>query len=129
LDGDRALELKLKSSEAENITRLAFEKAIMKVRNRVDEYGAREPDIRPQGEDRIVVQLPGVIDAEKARKEIGRTGNLEFKLVDENTDPREALKGNLPPAASFGIITARTIRKWPAGRSCSRKRPCSPATT
>jgi preprotein translocase subunit SecD len=101
LDGDRALELKLKSSEAENITRLAFEKAIMKVRNRVDEYGAREPDIRPQGEDRIVVQLPGIIDAEKARKEIGRTGNLEFKLVDENADPREALKGNLPSGSEL----------------------------
>jgi preprotein translocase subunit SecD len=101
LEGDRALYLTLKSGEAENIKRLAFEKAVMKVRNRVDEYGAREPDIRPQGEDRIVVQLPGVIDAEKARKEIGRTGHLEFKLVNEGADPREALKGNMPAGSEL----------------------------
>ncbi len=96
LEGNRAVYLTLKPAEAGNIKRLAFEKAVMKVRNRVDEYGAREPDIRPQGEDRIVVQLPGVIDSERARKEIGRTGNLEFKLVDDNGDAREALKGNMP---------------------------------
>mgnify|MGYP001431455168 CR=1 FL=1 len=96
LNGERAVYFALKPGEAENIKRLAFEKAIMKVRNRVDEYGAREPDIRPQGDDRIVVQLPGIIDADRARKEIGRTGHLEFKLVDDEADPREAIKGNLP---------------------------------
>jgi preprotein translocase subunit SecD len=101
LEGDRAVYLTLKSAETENIKRLAFEKAIMKVRNRVDEYGAREPEIRPQGQDRIVVQLPGVIDAERARKEIGRTGNLEFKLVDDSADAREALKGNVPPGSEI----------------------------
>ena len=101
LEGDRAVYLTLKSAEAENIKRLAYEKAIMKVRNRVDEYGAREPEIRPQGEDRIVVQLPGVIDAERARKEIGRTGNLEFKLVDDSADGRDALKGNVPAGSEI----------------------------
>lgn len=97
LEGEPALYMTLKSDEIERVKRLAFEKAVMKVRNRVDEYGAREPDIRPQGHDRIIVQLPGVIDAERARKEIGRTGNLEFKLVDEDHDVRDALKGNMPP--------------------------------
>ncbi|RJQ68792.1 MAG: protein translocase subunit SecD [Desulfobacteraceae bacterium] len=98
-DGEPVLHLTIKPDVAENVKELAFDKAVMKVRNRVDEYGAREPDIRPQGEDRIVVQLPGVIDADRARNEIGRTGNLEFKLVDENSDVREALKGALPPGS------------------------------
>lgn len=97
LDGEPALNLTIKSKEAANIKKLAFDKAVMKVRNRVDEYGAREPDIRPQGDDRIIVQLPGVIDAERARREIGRTGHLEFKLVDENHDVHDALRGSMPP--------------------------------
>jgi preprotein translocase subunit SecD len=97
VDGEPGLQLAIKPDAAKNIKKLAFEKAVMKVRNRVDEYGAREPDIRPQGDDRIIVQLPGVIDAERARREIGRTGHLEFKLVDENHDVHEALKGSVPP--------------------------------
>jgi preprotein translocase subunit SecD len=101
LDGDPALFLTIRPDVAANIKQLAFEKAVMKVRNRVDEYGAREPDIRPQGDNRIVVQLPGVIDAQKARNEIGRTGNLEFKLVDEQHDVREALKGSTPPGSEL----------------------------
>jgi preprotein translocase subunit SecD len=101
LDGDAALYLSLKTEEVKNIKRLAFEKAIMKMRNRVDEYGAREPEIRPQGEDLIMVQLPGVINAEKARKEIGRTGNLEFKLVDDSHEAVEALKGALPAGSEI----------------------------
>jgi preprotein translocase subunit SecD len=101
LDGKPAIHLTLRPDEAERVKRLAFEKAMMRVRNRVDEYGAREPEIRPQGEDRIVVQLPGVIDAETARREIGRTGNLEFKLVDDVNDIGEALRGNVPPGSEI----------------------------
>jgi preprotein translocase subunit SecD len=96
-DGSRVLKMVIKEDNAKLIKKLASEKALMKIRNRVDEYGAREPDIRPVGENRIMVQLPGQIDAEKARKEIGRTGHLEFKLVDENGDLHKALQGEVPP--------------------------------
>jgi preprotein translocase subunit SecD len=101
VDGQPVINMVFKDEEASRVKKLAAEKALMKIRNRVDEYGAREPDIRPQGEKRILVQLPGVIDEEKARKEIGRTGNLEFKLVDDIHDVREALKGNLPPGSQI----------------------------
>ena len=101
LEGSPAIKMTLKESEIERVKQLAAEKALMKVRNRVDEYGAREPDIRPQGRNHIVLQLPGVIDAELARKEIGRTGNLEFKLVDEVGDIREALAGKVPPGSQI----------------------------
>ncbi len=100
-DQNSEIRLTLKSDEVQRVKKLAFEKAVMKVRNRVDEYGAREPDIRPQGADRIIVQLPGVIDADKARREIGRTGNLEFKLVDETHDVRQALSGEVPPGSEI----------------------------
>ena len=101
VDGSEAVKMVFKVDEAELVKKMAAEKALMKIRNRVDEYGAREPDIRPQGEKRIMVQLPGVIDPEKARSEIGRTGNLEFKLVDEVGDVREAINGNVPPASQL----------------------------
>ena len=101
LSGDPVIRMTLKEGEIDRVKKMAAEKALMKIRNRVDEYGAREPDIRPQGEKRIIVQLPGVIDAEKARKEIGRTGNLEFKLVDEIGDVREAIQGKVPPGSQL----------------------------
>lgn len=101
VDGQPVINMVFKDEEAARVKKLAAEKALMKIRNRVDEYGAREPDIRPQGEKRILVQLPGVIDEDKARKEIGRTGNLEFKLVDDVHDVREALKGNPPPGSQI----------------------------
>ncbi len=97
IDGAPAIKMILKKSEGDLVKKMAAEKALMKIRNRVDEYGAREPDIRPQGEDRIIVQLPGVIDADKARRELGRTGILEFKMVDESHELSDALKGKVPP--------------------------------
>ena len=100
-DSAVAVIMVIKAEEAAQVKKMAAEKALMKIRNRVDEYGAREPDIRPQGEKRILVQLPGIIDAQKARKEIGRTGNLEFKLVDEVNDVRAAINGDVPPGSKI----------------------------
>jgi preprotein translocase subunit SecD len=100
-DGVRAIQLRLKDAEAIRIKKMAAEKALIKIQNRVNEYGAREPDIRPQGENRIVVQLPGIVDEKKARSEIGRTGNLEFKLVDESGDIGEAIRGNVPAGSQI----------------------------
>jgi preprotein translocase subunit SecD len=94
---NQAIKMVYKKDDINQAKKMAAEKALMKIRNRVDEYGAREPDIRPQGEDRIIVQLPGMIDADKARRELGRTGILEFKLVDESHDLQAALKGDVPP--------------------------------
>jgi preprotein translocase subunit SecD len=98
---DAAIKMVYKKEEIDQVKKMSAEKALMKIRNRVDEYGAREPDIRPQGDDRIIVQLPGVIDADKARRELGRTGILEFKLVDESHDLREALNGHVPPGSKI----------------------------
>jgi preprotein translocase subunit SecD len=58
-------------------------KSIEVIRNRIDEFGVTEPEITSQGKDRIVVQLPGVRDIERAKELIGRTAKLEFKLVND----------------------------------------------
>ena len=96
-DPANTLQMTMKKDEIQRIKKLAAEKALVKIRNRVNEYGVREPDIRPQGANRILVQLPGIINPEKARKELGRTGNLEFKLVDDSHDLQDALRNGPPP--------------------------------
>ena len=63
--------------------RFALEQNMTALRNRVDELGVAEPVIQQQGQDRIVVQLPGVQDTARAKEILGRTATLEIYLVDE----------------------------------------------
>ncbi len=66
----------------------ALSKSIEVIRNRIDEFGVTEPEIVSQGTDRIVVQLPGVKDIDRAKDLIGKTAKLEFKTVnDEEAAP------------------------------------------
>ncbi len=61
-------------------------KRVMEIlRNRIDKFGVSEPSIRTQGEDRIVVELPGSKDPNRARNVVMGRGLLEFRLVDEET--------------------------------------------
>lgn len=53
------------------------------IRNRIDEFGVAEPSITSQGTDRVVVELPGIKDVERAKELIGRTAKLEFKIVND----------------------------------------------
>lgn len=74
----------------------AAERALEVIRNRIDEFGVREPTIQRQGEDEIVVQLPGISDRKRAIELIGRTALLEFKLVSNETEKlKEALEGKV----------------------------------
>jgi len=60
----------------------AVERAIQIIRNRVDGLGVAEPVIQKQGNDRIIVDLPGYTDADRAEELIGQTALLEFKLLE-----------------------------------------------
>ncbi|MCB9060852.1 MAG: protein translocase subunit SecD [Halobacteriovoraceae bacterium] len=59
-------------------------KSIEVIRNRIDEFGVTEPEIVSQGNDRIVVALPGVKDIEQAKSLIGKTAQLTFRVVNDN---------------------------------------------
>ena len=60
------------------------------IRNRIDEFGVSEPVISSQGLDRVVVELPGVKEIDRAKDLIGRTAKLEFKIVDDKAmNPNE----------------------------------------
>jgi preprotein translocase subunit SecD len=89
-------------SQSDYLKRYAVEQALETIRNRVDQFGVAEPDISPQGSDRILIQLPGIKDPQRAIRLIGRTALLEFKLVDDEHSLQEALKGNVP--AGDGIF-------------------------
>ena len=67
------------------------------IRNRVDQFGVKEPTIARQGSNRIVVDLPGIEEPQRAVELIGKTALLEFKLLDEKGDINKALKGEVPP--------------------------------
>jgi preprotein translocase subunit SecD len=88
--------LVLDSRQADQIKKNALDQALETIRNRVDQFGVSEPEITLQGTDRILIQLPGIKDPQRAKSLIGRTALLEFKLVDEEGDLEEALKGVSP---------------------------------
>lgn len=71
------------------------------IRNRVDQFGVAEPTIQRQGENRILVQLPGIQDPVRAKALIGKTAVLEFKLLDEQADVETALREGPPPGAEI----------------------------
>ena len=79
--------------------RLALQQNITTLRKRVNELGVAEPVIQRQGLKRVVVQLPGVQDTARAKAILGATATLEFRLVDEEHEPQEAVDGR-PPAGS-----------------------------
>lgn len=76
---------------------LALQQNITTLRNRINELGVAEPTVQQQGDNRIVVQLPGVQDTAQAKKILGATATLEFRLVDFEHDVQDALNGRVPP--------------------------------
>ncbi len=83
-EGDSvALDLTYPEKEIANLKDNAIHQALETIRNRIDQFGVSEPVIVQQGESNILVQLPGVKDPERALELIGKTAQLEFKLVDE----------------------------------------------
>jgi preprotein translocase subunit SecD len=66
------------------------------LRNRVNQLGVAEPLIQRQGAERIVVQLPGVQDSAKAKKLLSATASLEFRMVNEERNVQDAIRGRVP---------------------------------
>ncbi len=86
----------LTDSEIREIKRFAIEQNVITLRNRVNELGVAEPVIQRQGDNRIVVQLPGVQDPARAKEILGATATLEFRMADESGDVQSALEGRVP---------------------------------
>jgi preprotein translocase subunit SecD len=76
--------LSLKEEEVKQIKENATSQALETIRNRIDQFGVAEPLIQRQGDDQILLQLPGIKDPRRAVELVGRTALLEFKLVDDD---------------------------------------------
>ncbi|HEY5734529.1 MAG TPA: protein translocase subunit SecD, partial [Gammaproteobacteria bacterium] len=97
IDGKIFLLGKLSDQEIREVKTFAIEQNLTTLRNRVNELGVAEPNISRQGEDRIVVQLPGVQDSTRMRELLSATATLEFRVVDTNRNPNEAKQtGRVP---------------------------------
>ncbi len=112
--GQGRLELTLKPKEARDIRKFAVDQAIEVVRTRIDALGTTEPVIVKQGARRVLVQIPGYEDTARAKALIGRTAQLEFKLVDEKGDLQKALAGKIPPGdiIMYGPETKRGGKRF-----------------
>lgn len=80
VDGDRQIVLSLSEAEVRSIQEYALEQNLTTIRNRVNELGVAEPLVQRQGADRIIVELPGVQDTAQAKRVLGATANLEFRM-------------------------------------------------
>lgn len=96
-DGDsNTLRLVMTDEYLQETRANAISQNITILRNRVNELGVAEPVIQRQGQDRIVVELPGVQDTARAKEILGATATLEFRFVDTENDLRDAQQGRVP---------------------------------
>lgn len=88
--------LQLSEQETKEIKKFAVAQNMTTLRNRVNELGVAEPVIQQQGDNRIMVQLPGVQDTTRAKEILGTTATLEYRLVDVEHDVQKAVEGHVP---------------------------------
>jgi preprotein translocase subunit SecD len=88
---------------------LIIGQAIETLRNRIDEFGVAEPSITQQGADRILIQLPGMADAEKAKQLINTTAKLDFMIVSYEKTPDELRKmiSDVEKAGNYSTATLK----------------------
>jgi preprotein translocase subunit SecD len=95
---------KLSDNEARRIKESAIDQALETIRNRIDQFGVAEPTIHRQAENEIVVQLPGVKDPKRAVDIIGKTAQLEFKIVDDNAKVAAELPQSILPGEEENLL-------------------------
>lgn len=94
--GDGRIQLSMTEAYKKQTKRDIVNLSIETVRKRIDEMGTKEPSIEQQGEDRIVVQVPGLQDPTQLINILKTTAKMTFQLVDDTADPAAAARGDLP---------------------------------
>jgi preprotein translocase subunit SecD len=92
---------RMSDNEIEEVRDYAVRQALETLRNRVDEFGVSEPTLQRQADNRILIQLPGIKDPQRAIDLLGKTALLEFKMVMEDANLQDAIAGNLPPGGQL----------------------------
>jgi len=103
----------------ESLKKEVVRQAVQSVRNRIDRYGLAEPTVQRQGENRIVVELPGIKDPGRALNIVQQAGVLEFKLVDARKTPvelseliRTTREKNNQPVDAYGYEDVKKLNEW-----------------
>jgi preprotein translocase subunit SecD len=94
----------LRSQEINSIKNFAVDQALETIRNRVDQFGVAEPTIIKQGDNEIVIQLPGVKDTQRAIDLVGKTAILEFKLLDDESSVAAQLPATILPGTEEEVL-------------------------
>ena len=109
--GRHVLQMTLLPSKVTEIREYSIKQNLTTVRNRVNELGVAEPLVQRQGANRIVVELPGVQDTAEAKRILGKTANLEFRLMADFDAPRATTEmfefreeGRAPVALERSVI-------------------------
>ncbi|HWP56881.1 MAG TPA: protein translocase subunit SecD [Candidatus Acidoferrales bacterium] len=100
-EGSAEIVLALQKQELRSLREETVDQSLETIRNRIDQFGVSEPIIQRQGQQDILVQLPGIQDPERAKEIIGKTALLEFKLLDETHSVEEALRNGPPPGTEI----------------------------
>ncbi len=100
-DGEYRITAELSEQLIRETQEFALQQNITTLRKRVNELGVAEPVIQQQGNDRIVVELPGVQDTARAKDILGATATLEFRMVDQDNSVREAVDGKVPAGSKL----------------------------
>src|SRR5690606_12448436 len=98
---NRTITVRMTDAAITERKRHAVAQSIEIVRRRVDELGTREPSIQRQGDDRIVVQVPGVRDGRELIDTINTTAQMFFRLLDTSLSVEEAVRVRLPPGSEI----------------------------
>ena len=96
-DNDTQLIIDLSEDKMKELQTSTVLQSIEIIRRRIDEIGTNEPLIQKQGDDRILVQLPGIEEPERVKKLLGKTAKMNFRLVNETASIEEAISGRVPP--------------------------------
>ncbi|MDA7742496.1 protein translocase subunit SecD, partial [Francisellaceae bacterium] len=88
--------LSLSEPALQTIKNNAVSQVIQVMRNRVNELGVAEASVARAGSNRVVIELPGVQDAARAKQVLGGTATVRFQMVNEKADVQSALAGNVP---------------------------------
>ncbi len=101
---DTAVTYSLPAAEIKRIKEHAMTQAVEVIRNRIDQFGVSEPVIQRQGKNRILIELPGVNDPERAMALIGRTARLRFMLVDDKNPQAETIIEKKVPVPADDLL-------------------------
>lgn len=115
LKGGAHIVLQARETAENKITEDSLERLLAVLRNRIDQYGVAEPVIQREGRDRIIVDLPGIQDPDAALELIGKTAELEFRVVEQATSsvPPGPERPNYDSDEDF----ARAQERWNAAKA------------